>query len=266
MQPANVAQDLVASDAIEILRTCMTQSLTHTQEMREFVTNYLERAGRVVEHLPGGCVFSPGTREDAIVVVAHMDTVWANRSRTSVIADIDEHEGVWHSRNRAVGIGADDRSGIGAIFNLLDLGHSVLFTDGEERGMVGSITLRRSEHQTFELLQQHSFMLQIDRMGVNDFKCYDVGTDDFRDYVQENTGMLEPNRSSFTDICTLCRDIPGVNVSIGYYNEHSPHEVLVLDEWLHQVQRIRTWLSRPTPRFLLPQQVTSRAEMFAGGW
>jgi len=266
MQYANVVHALADTEAVEVLRTCMTQSLTHTEHVRDFAVGYLEAAGRTVEHLPGGCLFSPGAREDAAVLVAHMDTVWSGRGRESVVADIEDHEGVWHSRSRAVGIGADDRAGMGAIFNMLDLGHSVLLTDNEERGMVGSIALRRSKHTAFDLLQQHSFMLQIDRMGVNDFKCYDVGTDDFRDYVQENTGMKEPNRSSFTDICTLCRDIPGVNVSIGYYNEHSPHEVLVLDEWLHQVRRLRTWLTRPLPRFLLPAQRTSAAEAFAGGW
>ena len=240
--------------ALSVLRLCLTQSLTHTQEVREFVTKYLVQAGRGVEQLPGGCLFSPGTREDAIVMVAHMDTVWSGRSRESVVADVAEQAGILYSARPGIGIGADDRAGIGAIFNMLDLGHSVLLTDDEEIGMLGSRALRISQHPVFERLQQHQFMLQLDRMGMNDFKCYNVGTDEFRAYVQTRTGLTEPNRHSFTDICSLCRDIPGANVSIGYYNEHSSREILVIDEWLTQVRRLRKWLADPLPRFLLPVQ------------
>jgi len=35
----------------------------------------------------------------------------------------------------------------------------------------------------------------------------------------------EPDRSSYTDIGTLCHDIYRVNLIIGYYNEH-----LIVDE------------------------------------
>lgn len=257
MEPTEV-NNFDADYALSTLRRCLTQSLTHTPEVREFVTQYLEQSGRVVEHLPGGCLFSPGSRTDAIVMVAHMDTVWAERSRDSVVAEITEQEGVWCSARPGIGIGADDRAGIGAIFSMLDLGHAVLLTDHEEVGMLGSRALRLSQHPTFERLQQHSFMLQLDRMGVADFKCYNVGTDEFRDYVHASTGLTEPNRFSFTDICTLCRDIPGANVSIGYYNEHTPRELLVIDEWLSQVRKMRAWLAGPTPRFQL--QPTASAE------
>ncbi|HJW87414.1 MAG TPA: hypothetical protein VJ440_12350, partial [Candidatus Brocadiaceae bacterium] len=58
----------------------------------------------------------------------------------------------------------------------------------------------------------------------------------------------------FTDIVTLCRRITGVNLSIGYRNEHTDDEHLVLQDWQHTLDVCRTWLSRAElPRFDLLQ-------------
>ena len=55
---------------------------------------------------------------------------------------------------------------------------------------------------------------------------------------RKNNGY-EPNRSSFTDICTLCKTICGVNFSIGYYNEHSKDEYLNVNEWLNTYEMVK---------------------------
>jgi hypothetical protein len=66
------------------------------------------------------------------------------------------------------------------------------------------------------------------------------------------TGYIEPDRYSYTDIVTLCREITGVNLSVGYRNEHSYKESLVLDEWLNTLNLCRRWLSEESlPRFPL---------------
>jgi hypothetical protein len=46
--------------------------------------------------------------------------------------------GVFQSANRIRGIGADDRAGCAILWLLKDLGHSLLITDGEEKGGIGS--------------------------------------------------------------------------------------------------------------------------------
>ena len=66
------------------------------------------------------------------------------------------------------------------------------------------------------------------------------------------TGYTEPNYSSFTDIVTLCRDVCGVNLSIGYQNEHTENESLDVSAWKNTLSICRKWLSKDDlPRFFL---------------
>jgi hypothetical protein len=37
----------------------------------------------------------------------------------------------------------------------------------------------------------------------------------------------------------------GVNLSVGYYNEHTENERLVLAEWLHTLEMAQNWLTAP---------------------
>ena len=86
-------------------------------------------------------------------------------------------------------------------------------------------------------------MIQIDRCNAADFKCYNVGTDGFRSYVREKTHFTEPDRNRSTDIVHLCRDICGVNLSCGYYREHTDEEYLVKEVWRNTLEILRSWLS-----------------------
>jgi hypothetical protein len=100
-------------------------------------------------------------------------------------------------------------------------------------------------------LFRHQFAVEFDRRNSNDYKCYTVGTFDFCDYLDKETGYSEPDPYSYTDIVSLCRRITGVNLSIGYYDEHTEKERLVLSEWLHTLEMSRRWLaSNDLPLFL----------------
>ena len=137
---------------------------------------------------------------------------------------------------------------------LKDLGHSLLVTNGEEHGQTGSTWLMDDNKDIAEEINQdHQFVIEFDSRNGRDFKCYDVGTDEFRSYVAEKTGYRDPDRRSTTDIRTLCRDIAGVNLSIGYHNEHHENEYLSIVEWEHTVGVVQKWLSeRKLPKFILP--------------
>lgn len=244
------------SEAIDNLQAFLSCSVYSSAPALDLVRTRLTTSGRSWEMLPGNCLFSRGTRADAVVLVAHADTVWCH-SRTAMLADSFsptplQVDGDWiRSADPRTGIGADDRAGIAAIMELNDLQHSVLITDNEEIGMVGSTALLRSKHPVFAELQRHSFMVQLDRKGSTDFKCYSVGTPAFRKYMAEATGLREPDRFSFTDIVALCQDIAGANISIGYENEHTPREAQSISAWEKMVGIARRWLSEPTPRFAL---------------
>jgi hypothetical protein len=203
-------------------------------------------------------VYIPGTRPDRALLVAHADTVWDSLSATPRQNVFVKNGDIYRSAGLVPrhGLGADDRAGCAILWALMDLGHSLLITDGEEKGRMGSRFLMEDPANrdiAEEINNTHGFAVQFDRRNARDFKCYDVGTDEFRAYVAKMTGYTEPDRSSYTDITMICRRIPGVNLSIGYYQEHTVDEYLVLEEWQHTVDVAREWLSGPLPRFVLPE-------------
>lgn len=185
-----------------------------------------------------GFVYIPGTRKDGVLLVAHADTV----GEENLAVDLAEDERV--IRNRAGILGADDRAGCAMLWLLRNTGHGLLATDGEETGCLGALFLKHEFPCLFdEINSRYRFMIQIDRCGGGDFKCYEAGTDEFRAYVRAKTGYTEPDRNRFTDVVYLCRDICGVNLSCGYHEEHTESEYLVKAEWLGTLRLLRTWLS-----------------------
>ena len=124
---------------------------------------------------------------------------------------------------------------------------------GEEYGGIGAGFLISAFPELFDdLNRRHRFVIELDRRGGGDFKCYDVGTESFRAYVGATTSFTEPDRSSFTDIVFLCRDICGANLSCGYHDEHTASEHIVKKEWHHTLTLLRTWLAADElPKFPL---------------
>jgi hypothetical protein len=202
-------------------------------------------------------VYVEGTREDKVLLVAHADTVWdsyfINKSYDSTHKPAIRDNTII-STSHQHGIGADDRCGVAMVWLMKDMGHSLLIVDGEERGAIGSNFLVDDHPELIEKInKEHRFAVEFDRRNAKEFKCYDVGTPEFRAYVTKETGYTEPDRMFFTDICTLCTSVCGVNISVGYYNEHTAQEMVNLDEWLASYNLAKKWLEKQQPeRFELP--------------
>ncbi len=191
-----------------------------------------------------------GRRRNKVLLVAHVDTVWHgwNGKDGPLLPQLLIDGPLVRSAAQEFGIGADDRAGCAILWLLRELGHSLLLTDGEENGRKGSRWLMEDPGNRdirVEIQRDHRFLVQFDRRNGRDFKCYDVGTEIFRAYVTEKTGYSEPDRNSFTDIVTLCRDLCGVNLSVGYRNEHSARETLNIVEWENTLNLAGKWLSEP---------------------
>lgn len=200
-------------------------------------------------------VYIPGSRRDRVVLVAHADTVWdeAYTRVRPVDSSVLCTAGVLRSASNEIGIGVDDRAGCAMLWILRNLGHSLLITNGEECGRKGSKWLM-SDNQDIadELNDTHQFMVQLDRENGREYKCYCVGSEIFRAYVEETTGYTEPDRKRKTDIVDLCRGISGVNLSIGYYDPHDACASLNLKEWLATLNLCRQWLGESNlPKFTL---------------
>ena len=153
-----------------------------------------------------------------IGLVAHMDTVVYPK-----VEKIKEKNGIVSAK---YGLGADDRAGIYAIVKLIQKGYrpTIIFTNQEEVGGLGAKALS----MCLEDLRA-KYLIQLDRRGKDDAVFYDCPNKKFKDYVcgfgfTEQTGI-------YSDISFLCPvwDIAGVNLSVGYFYEHTEKECLNLE-------------------------------------
>ena len=177
-----------------------------------------------------------------VALVAHMDTVF---SRPAKDVFYDRRKNVIWSPE---GLGADDRAGIFAIIQIIRKGlrPHIIFTTDEEKGCLGADKLGRIKCPFDDL----RYIIQLDRRGADDCVFYDCDNNEFVQYV-ENFGFVEAI-GSFTDICSLCPEwkVAGVNLSIGYRDEHSISEVLFVGQMLNTIDKVCIMLQEESiPKF-----------------
>lgn len=235
---------------------------TDIRTLMEFLETPIESSSCVFERFetlegsiwrgsfPERFIYVRGKRENKVCLVAHADTFWSNSPHNIGCGiqqnhkqEIIEEDGIIY--NAHGGLGADDRAGCAIVWLLRNLGHSLLITDGEEWGGLGSRFLMEKNPDIVNELNNHQFLVEFDLYSSGLFKCYSVGTDSFREYMAKSSGYIEPDRGSYTDIVTLCKKIIGVNLCVGYNQCHSTEEFLVEKEWLQTLNFARTWLDQP---------------------
>ena len=171
-----------------------------------------------------------------VALVAHLDTVFATPPEDIYY---DSRKGVIWSPD---GLGADDRAGVFMILKIIKAGYRphVIFTTDEEKGGVGASQLVLVEKKPpFKKLK---YIIQLDRRGVNDCVFYDCDNKKFTKYV-ESFGFVE-NMGSFSDISIICPawKVAGVNLSVGYENEHSYVETLHVNPLYATLQKVKKML------------------------
>jgi len=202
-------------------------------------------------------VYVPGARADRVLLVAHADTVWDSlyANGEGYKQTLTKENGVYHGSASDCGIGADDRAGCAMLWLLRDTGHSLLIVDGEEYGQIASHHIRENYPVIFNELNRHSYMIQLDRREHLNYKVYDLPVPkDFISFIENSTGYKNAGKLSRTDIVVLCRDVSGANLSIGYYDEHTPNERLVFDEWLHTLTVVEELLRPEQKRYPLKKR------------
>ena len=238
---------------------------------------FRELPGAVEKHEEGnrGYLYVPGQRADRCVLAAHADTYFdmnymeprkgvsalLSKVRSYFLGAASENKivfenGEYRSGSDDCGIGADDRAGCAMLWLLRNSGHSLLILNGEEHGQKGAHYLQESSPELFDEINDHSFIIQLDRRGSRDYKFYHLPvTSEFEKYVVEGTGYECAGTTSRTDICVLCEKICGVNLSVGYYNEHHPEEFLRYDEWLGTYQIVKRMVEEPLKQYLLEKGI-----------
>lgn len=178
-----------------------------------------------------GYLYAAG--EIPVLLVAHMDTVLKEPPRTVIY---EKEEDILYGKR---GIGGDDRCGIYAILQLLDeFRPHVLFTEDEEIGCIGARKATR-ELQKPDV----KFIIEVDRKGNNDCVFYDCGNYEFQDFIK--SFGFKTQYGSVSDICVLSKawDLAAVNISTGYYEQHTYREYIKYSELLNIIDRIKVILS-----------------------
>lgn len=179
-------------------------------------------------------VFAKGDEGMNVCVVAHADTV---KSPTNL--KYDAKLGKFSSKT---GLGADDRAGV---FGLLELAREgarqgrrpcIILTNYEETGGTGARALAQNNvFRDYDI----DFLIELDRAGNNDAVFYSCDNKEFKKYV-ESFGFNE-EYGSFSDISILMPHTGacGANLSIGYFNEHTDRETLLMRSTRHSINKVK---------------------------
>ena len=178
-----------------------------------------------------------------IALVAHMDTVWEKELPKERQLFYDKDKGVMFSPQ---GAGFDDKAGIYSIIQIVKSGlrPHVIFTTDEETGCIGGSAIA-SIPCPFEDLR---YIIQLDRRHVDDCVFYDCDNPEFISYVEE-FGFVE-HFGSFSDISVICPSwgIAGVNLSVGYENEHTRYEILYVQAMQNTIEKVKKMLTAEMPK------------------
>ena len=170
-----------------------------------------------------------------IALVAHLDTVFSKQPANIFY---DRIKNVMWSPE---GLGADDRAGVYSIVQLIKQGlrPTIIFTTDEETGGIGAYKLIKDYPECPCDLR---YIIQLDRRGSNDCVFYDCNNPKFDEYV-EKFGFVTAF-GTFSDISIICPTwkVAGVNLSIGYINEHSYSETLYVGAMLATIKKVANML------------------------
>lgn len=199
-------------------------------ELKEYVYNYLvDRNMKPIKR--DGFVYAKG--KIPILLVAHLDTVF----KVPEIILCDEKSQTMRAN---YGLGGDDRCGVFGILKILEeLQPHVLFTEKEEIGGIGAkkaiAKLKRPNVK---------YIIELDRHGKNDCVFYDCGNLEFIKYIE--SFRFNTECGTFSDISLLgpAWDIAAVNLSCGYYNEHTSYEYINFKELVENLERVKIMLQK----------------------
>ena len=169
--------------------------------------------------------------ESPVMLVAHLDTVFKTPPE-NIFYDQKQHV-MWSPQ----GLGADDRAGVFAIMKIIQQGFRphICFTTEEEKGGIGaSILVKENPKAPFDI----KYIIQLDRQGVSDCVFYYCANNDFEEYVEKFNFVTD--WGTFSDISIICPawGIAGVNLSVGYLNEHSKIETLHTDALYTTIRKV----------------------------
>lgn len=180
------------------------------------------------EVFEGGLVFKPKDVEMYPLMCTHLDTINTHRKTPLKRSDLyinKDYIGLPTSTKKAC-LGGDDRCGVYIALELLAsrVPYAFGFFLDEEIGGVGS-------KKYIPIMDDNiTALVGLDRKGSNDVALYGYDNNELTE-IFEKQGYKKAF-GTFTDASNIAEgcDLACVNLSIGYYNEHTPTEQIHFSE------------------------------------
>lgn len=221
----------------------LKQILTWTnEEMMSFIRTFPSN----IRKLEGNdFVFIEGTKGTPFVLVAHVDTL--PRKKVKLV-----QKGVVVTNQHGL-LGADDRAGVYAALQtylVAKIKPHLLFTDREEVGGVGAKEVARA----MECPEGVRLLIELDRKSCNEYVVYQDQQKGVHSYIQR-FGFKE-DFGSYSDIADIgpAWNCASVNLSVGYYNQHTEKESLHVDELNLTIDRLLRMLTDPIAKAYPPPE------------
>ena len=176
-----------------------------------------------------------------VLLTAHLDTVHKSLPGRIVYTKTRNGDSCISSPN---GIGGDDRCGVYMILKILEqIDCSVLFCEDEEVGSIGAGKFTRTK-LCESLKGKFKYIIELDRANSNDAVYYDDDNKDFHEFIEESYWKMA--NGSWSDICELSPEleISSVNLSCGYYKQHTSLEYVMLNEMENNIKEVIKLLKR----------------------
>ena len=243
---------------LDVLTFALNRMRPHGGVGVEELAQFIERQfpGRIVRDKVGNLHLDlRGQPRSTTLFVAHLDTVHHRDGRN--FSDWTRRGWV-HAKGDV--LGADDAAGVAILCYLAKRGVPgyYVFTQGEERGGIGSKYIADYQH---ELLGQFDRAIAFDRRDLISVVSHQgwggrCCSDEFAEALStslNDAGLLylPDDTGVYTDTAEFVYDIPEcTNISVGYYDEHSQRECLDLDHFIALANAALTidWEALPTKR------------------
>lgn len=189
--------------------------------------------------------FMEGSKNSPLVLIAHTDTL--PRKKVELV-----QKGVVLTNKYGL-LGADDRAGVYAaleVYKKAKVKPHLLFTDMEEVGGVGA----KEVANKMQCPEGVNLLIELDRKGCNEYVTYQDQQKGVHKYIKK-FGFRE-EYGSYSDIADIgpAWNCASVNVSVGYYNQHTEKESLHLDELELTISRLLAMTEDPIEKAYPPPE------------
>jgi hypothetical protein len=182
--------------------------------------------------------------KSTLLLQAHVDTVRHKNTKL----ELKRFRNILFNGNGI--LGADDRLGVWIALQVLNVAieqklpiPNIIFTNGEETGSTGMKTL--CKQIVAKQVNHIELAIALDRRGSTEYVTYNDLPKEVATYI-ETFGWIE-HTGSYSDISVFTDtfSVPSVNISIGYYNQHTANEQIHLDEADLAIRRLVNVVKEP---------------------